>query len=579
MKYDSQGNESTLRNDDSQSIGLSLERLQELLNASEVGMLDEAETEELQTTLAESKSAQEYYAQWQIQSFLLADSYFEAQPLSLPPQEEESNAAALNRKVDHVSATRSSRWLAYLAIAGAVLTVCLSSRLLYLEFWKANGINETSAIKTDGFDSNKQNPISKEEKSSGIALVTRVVNMQLAEGSQRVLRGEALSPGVVALDSGIAQIEFYCGATVVVEGPARLELVSDKVVRCERGKIRAQVPPAARGFEVFLNNRRIVDLGTEFGVEVNGEIGTLEVFDGEVELHGKDQNAPPKTLLAGNSAQWNADAITFEEQLKDSFLDIDGLQEREQQRNNANFRRWQEHSQKLRTYPDLIAYYAMDDIAEWNRKLPSSIDNSELDGAIVGAKVRRGRWQSKKALEFKHPGDRIRVDIPGEFSSLTFCCWVKIDSLDRWYNSLFLTDNYQQGEPHWQILDTGQLFFSVRVSRKRGGPKHQEVLSPVFWTPSMSGKWIHLATTYDTTRKETTHYLNGRELSREALQPEKVVSQTRIGLASIGNWTSPTKPDEEFAIRNLNGRMDEFMIFSKALSSEEILELFENGKP
>ena len=56
----------------------------------------------------------------------------------------------------------------------------------------------------------------------------------------------------------------------------------------------------------------------------------------------------------------------------------------------------------------------------------------------------------------------VRVEILGEFDSLTFACWVKIDSLDRWYNSLFLTDHYNQGEPHWQILDTGQLFFSVR---------------------------------------------------------------------------------------------------------------------
>ena len=65
-------------------------------------------------------------------------------------------------------------------------------------------------------------------------------------------------------------------------------------------------------------------------------------------------------------------------------------------------------------------------------------------------------------LEFKRPGDRVRVQIPGEFDSLTFSCWVKIDSLDRWYNSLFLTDGHDQHEPHWQIMDDGRLFFSVK---------------------------------------------------------------------------------------------------------------------
>lgn len=173
----------------------------------------------------------------------------------------------------------------------------------------------------------------------------------------------------------------------------------------------------------------------------------------------------------------------------------------------------------------------------------------------------------------------MRVSIPGEFHSLSFTCWVRIDSLDRWYNSLFLTDNYQRGEPHWQILDTGQLFFSVRVSRQKGGPEHREVLSPPFWNPTLSGKWLHLATTYDVDTKTTTHYLNGRQLIAESIPLHQLVETTRIGMASIGNWSMPTRPDSNFAIRNLNGRIDEFAIFSAALSAEEVAEMYESGKP
>ena len=43
--------------------------------------------------------------------------------------------------------------------------------------------------------------------------------------------GDALSPGILAIDSGFAQIEFFCGATVIIEGPAELvvdgELIED----------------------------------------------------------------------------------------------------------------------------------------------------------------------------------------------------------------------------------------------------------------------------------------------------------------------------------------------------------------
>ena len=200
-------------------------------------------------------------------------------------------------------------------------------------------------------------------------------------------------------------------------------------------------------------------------------------------------------------------------------------------------------------------------------------------GRIVGANPASGRWAGKQAYEFKHPGDRIRVQIPGKFSSLSFVCWVRIDSLDRWYNSLFLTDNYQRGEPHWQILNSGQLFFSVRVSQGPGGPEHKEVVSPVFWMPSMSGEWLNLATTYDVEQAQTSHYLNGALLSSDSIPDSKLVKETRIGLASIGNWSAPTKPNQDFAIRNLNGRMDELMIFNSALSAEEIQEIYSNGKP
>ena len=62
--------------------------------------------------------------------------------------------------------------------------------------------------------------------------------------------------------------------------------------------------------------------------------------------------------------------------------------------------------------------------------------------------------------------------------------------------------------------------------------------------------------------------------------PENMrVDTVRIGAASIGNWSEPMREDPHFAVRNLNGAIDEFAIFSGALSAEEIRELYEIGKP
>ena len=94
----------------------------------------------------------------------------------------------------------------------------------------------------------------------------------------------------------------------------------------------------------------------------------------------------------------------------------------------------------------------------------------------------------------------------------------------------------------------------------------------------MSGRWLHLATTYDANTGQTIHFLNGEVLHEEVIEERLRVNTTRIGAASIGNWSLPLKPDAEYAIRNLNGSMDEFAMFSAVLSPQEIKDIYENGR-
>ena len=419
----------------------------------------------------------------------------------------------------------------------------------------------------------------QEATSVGIALVTRLVDVTWHESEKQFTVGDALSVGVVGLESGVAQIEFFCGATVILEGPARLVLESSTVARLQSGRLRAQVPPAARGFQIHADDLRVVDLGTEFGVAVNEGEADVQVFDGEVELY--QPNGEQRLVTAGNAITHAASGVVEPAELTpDQFLGLEALDDRVRNQKEDRYQRWLNHSMKLRNDPRIITYYSMEQDRYWKRKLASSVvpENRDLDGAIVGAKRVVGRWPQKSGIEFKRPGDRVRVNIPGQFGSLTFACWVKIDSLDRWYNSLFLTDSYQRGEPHWQILDTGQLFFSVRLG---GGPGkgHHKVLSPPFWDASLSGRWLHLATTYNVETKITAHFLNGEKLCEERIPDELFVKQTCVGKATIGNWSSPTRPEADFAIRNLNGSMDEFVLFRDALKPDEIRDLFVQGRP
>ncbi len=66
--------------------------------------------------------------------------------------------------------------------------------------------------------------------------------------------------------------------------------------------------------------------------------------------------------------------------------------------------------------------------------------------------------------------------------------------------------------------------------------------------------------------------------AREAIDDMFFVDKLHIGNGEIGNWGLPHREDPTFAIRNLNGRMDEFAIFKVALSAEEIASLFERSR-
>ncbi|NBS33234.1 MAG: hypothetical protein EBS83_10655 [Planctomycetia bacterium] len=543
-----------------------IESLESLLEQWADGSLPAADVAALQEMLRKDAKLRAHFVRWQMLGAALS-----MESDSLPTGLAESEPAKLLRARE--KSPVEAGWKTLFAIAVSLAFVAIVGRWAYLEA-RSERVVSTPGILNSG-------PTAIEEPTSrGIAMVTRLVNADWEQHSSSPIGvGQALEPGTLKLRSGYAQVEFFCGASVILEGPAELELLSPTAARFLSGRLRAQVPPAARGFQIDVEGMKVVDLGTEFGLSVSAAGSDVQVFDGEVRV---ERDAVTSQLVrAGQSFSQKDGVINRMTVAQDEYTDLAMLDEQARDQTSERLKRWQDFSQRLRQDKRLIAYYALDQPERWQRRLKNSAEatSHDLDGAIVGAKRVAGRWPGKGALEFKQPGDRVRVSIPGEFRSLSFTCWVRIDSLDRWYNSLFLTDSYQRGEPHWQILDTGQLFFSVRVSRQKGGPEHREVLSPPFWNPTLSGKWLHLATTYDVDTKTTTHYLNGRQLIAESIPLHQLVETTRIGMASIGNWSMPTRPDSNFAIRNLNGRIDEFAIFSAALSAEEVAEMYESGKP
>ena len=133
--------------------------------------------------------------------------------------------------------------------------------------------------------------------------------------------GDLLFPGMLRLIAGRAELKFNDGARVILEGPTEFEVRSANSSFLQLGKLTARVPKQAIGFAVTTPRANVVDLGTEFGVEVSpGGETAVQVFQGAVEFaqlplsiakkesHSK---SPVQKLRAGEAARTDGASRTI----------------------------------------------------------------------------------------------------------------------------------------------------------------------------------------------------------------------------------------------------------------------------
>lgn len=433
--------------------------------------------------------------------------------------------------------------------------------------------------------------VNEELHIAGHAALRRSIGLKWPADAVVYRQGDVLPNGQLRFEDGLAEIDFFCGATLIVEGPATLDVESDWSVRVIEGRLRANVPPAARGFIIKVADSEIIDLGTEFALEVSSEMARVEVLDGEIKLQGGDFDGA--RLLTGQSQILkgpDSRTATFE-----SLSTVGDIQRLQTNAKAERFATWQATSEQLALDERLIAYYpigrCLDGRVVRNEAASGGARNAQLVGPVSHDVGRLG--MSGASLNFDRPGARVRTRIDGTFSAFTFACWVRIDSLEHAYNALFMSDGYENGELHWQIRKDGRLMFSVMVDESQKSRHFSKIeqqyvetaglaklyFTEPIWDISKSGQWFHLAAVYDPGSRKVDQFVNGKRISSEAIPEKFFVDSLKIGPAEIGNWGQPFRKTPEFAVRNLNGAVDELAIFDARLTPEEIHNIYEQGKP
>jgi hypothetical protein len=466
----------------------------------------------------------------------------------------EDNAFASRRKIIPVPAFTRAHPLMW----ATALAACFMALAAGVMVWRSTS-------------SGSQEP--REITTRAVAVLTRAVNVDWASGVEAYYPGAALSPGWLKFNSGLVQAEFFNGARVVLEGPAEFEIVSSRSAFCKSGRLSAEAPPSAHGFAIRTPQLNLVDLGTAFGMTVQATNTEVHVFEGEVRV--EERPDAQRSLYKGEAVSiCSSGSVREFAANRETFVSAVQLDKVVLAGQRAHHEHWSAAMSRLSTDPSLLIHYDFERLLPLDRTLPNLAKGGTIgDAIIVACSSGQGRWLGKNALEFSGVSSRVLLNVPGEFSSLTFVAWVRVNSLENNYNSLFMCDAFNPGAPHWQILYNGVVRLGVA---KQAPDDAAEYDSPVVFTRERFGQWVHLAVTYDASARKVTHYVNSEPVRSQALEFDIPL---RFGPIQLGNWNRGDYTADETPIRNFSGRMDEFELFCRALASSEIRQLYQAGVP
>ena len=173
----------------------------------------------------------------------------------------------------------------YVAIGLAALLLFIAASAVWFQF---QGASNSTKLASQNVQAN--GVLEAETEARGGQAAGRIVTLSddcswFLE-NRRDADGVVLPGDKVRLTRGQLRLDFTCGAKVTMRSPAALEVLSPMRTRAVLGTFTAHVEKGAEGFTVETPRTTVVDLGTDFGIDVTDHGSTdVVVFKGAVDLH------------------------------------------------------------------------------------------------------------------------------------------------------------------------------------------------------------------------------------------------------------------------------------------------------
>jgi hypothetical protein len=418
-----------------------------------------------------------------------------------------------------------------------------------------------------------------------VGVLSAAVDARWAGCDKQPEPGHDLRAGMLTLQQGVAEIRLDSGATVILEGPAEVELHSVNSLYLHQGSLVATVRREAIGFVVNTSFGKVLDLGTEFAVRVASDsFSEIHVFQGEVKFY-PESGGGSIVLPAGDARSIDsAGRLSAIAPRPEAFVRSHELHWRVLAQEGSDYHRWKAAMFDLHRDPSLRAHYLYEQGPSGEELLLNAapITGGALNG-LLGPDDRnpptwvQGRWPQKHALRFER--DKTQAVLVPAHSALaitgpiTLSTWVYFPNETQRGGHLISSRQDNHVNFQFSLFDdqyslTGQRnrFEFLRFETQNRLWCHSKRFDP------QSGQWYHLAVTHD--NKEAAFYVNGRLFERKAykIRPEPVAAEVVIGAMKIqGQYELPAG--------DFDGIVDELMIFDRCLSDDEIQRIYEAGRP
>ena len=552
--------------------------LEELLSKLFDGIANNEDTKRIEELLSGDPEACEFYIDYselcaQMEFELSAKTPLDIDEQSISAQISKSTALFYEGQTTKQILTPSWRPMPLLAVAAVIILFIGTLSLI---------INKRLLMGPQSVEAKSSSQLIENVTHEGVAVLMESVSASFVDnGFQPSSTNGILYPGEILLESGIVAIEFYSGARVILEGPAIFELTSENSAILREGRIRALVPPQACGFSVSTRQIEVVDLGTEFGmnIEEDGHLTEVHCFNGLVDVYENNLSQKGEVLRSletGEAIRIQSTKIQRMSANSMAFISYNELAQSFLENSTLRHEEWRSVIEEIRANEDILALYTFEGQGPRERSLVNqvSFQNHFSHGAIVGCRWTNGRWPSKGGLEFKSPSDRVHFQSNDPYQTITLSAWARLDSTPKRTMCLLSSSENASNSLSWHINGSGNLVLSLRNDN---GKVAQKFSSPQIVNRNMLGKWQHFTTVFNSIDKTVTHYLNAKEVSKSEIT-KKGLSQVVFGNAEIGN-SSLKNNNGKTPIRFFTGRIDELSIFGRALQPEAINNLHQVGKP